>query len=50
MQDILLIGIDGGATKVSGWQVISDKDNGTFELGDSSSSKSYKEIHCITIF
>ncbi len=44
MEDILLIGIDGGATKVSGWQVIADEDNRTFKLGNLSSSKSYKEI------
>ena len=44
MQDILLVGIDGGATKVSGWQVIPDESNGTFRLGKSNSSKSYKEI------
>jgi predicted NBD/HSP70 family sugar kinase len=44
MQDILLIGIDGGATKVSGWQVIPDEGSGTFELGNFRSSKSYKEI------
>ena len=44
MKDILLIGIDGGATKVSGWQVISDEDNRTFKLGSFGSSKSYKEI------
>jgi len=44
MQDILLIGIDGGATKVSAWQVIVNEKNGTFKLGDLGSSKSYKEI------
>lgn len=44
MQDILLIGIDGGATKVSGWRVIPDEGRRTFGLGDFSSSKSYKEI------
>lgn len=44
MKDILLIGIDGGATKVSGWQVIPHDDNRTFKLGNLSSSKSYKEI------
>lgn len=32
-QDLLIIGIDGGATKVSGWTV-ERKDDGTFELGD----------------
>lgn len=44
MKDVLLIGIDGGATKVSGWQVIVNEENRTFELGNLSSSKSYKEI------
>jgi predicted NBD/HSP70 family sugar kinase len=44
MKDILLIGIDGGATKVSGWQVIADEDTRTFKLGSLNSSKSYKEI------
>lgn len=44
MQDILLIGIDGGATKVSAWQVIVNENDGTFKLADLGSSKSYKEI------
>lgn len=44
MKDVLLIGIDGGATKVSGWQVNVNEANQTFELGNLSSSKSYKEI------
>lgn len=44
MKDILLIGIDGGATKVSGWQVIADEEKLTFKLSNFSSSKSYHEI------
>jgi predicted NBD/HSP70 family sugar kinase len=44
MKDILLIGIDGGATKVSGWQVIPHDDNRTFKLDRFGYSKSYKEI------
>jgi predicted NBD/HSP70 family sugar kinase len=44
MKEVLLIGIDGGATKVSGWQVIVNEDDQTFKLGSLSASKSYREI------
>lgn len=40
----LLIGIDGGATKVSVWQIIQNKDNSTFSLGKTNATKSYREI------
>lgn len=43
-QDFLLIGIDGGATKVSGWEVIFDKDKEIFNLGKLNGQKSYREI------
>jgi len=44
MKDILLIGIDGGATKVSGWEIIYDEQAKTFQMGQLNSSKSYNEI------
>ncbi len=40
----LLIGIDGGATKVSAWEIVYDKLNCTFTLGSINSTKSYREI------
>lgn len=40
----LLIGIDGGATKVSAWEIILNKLNSTFSLGEINSTKSYREI------
>jgi hypothetical protein len=42
MKDMLLIGIDGGATKVSAWQITVNEEDNTFKLGDLGSSKSYK--------
>lgn len=44
MKGVILVGIDGGATKVSGWQVIVNEEDRTFKLGNLSSSKSYDEI------
>lgn len=41
--DFVLLGIDGGATKVSGWQVMINRD-GTFSLGSFNAQKSYREI------
>ena len=49
MKDMLLIGIDGGATKVSGWRVIVNEKNRTFKLGNLSSSKSYHEIPAFVV-
>ncbi len=40
----LLIGIDGGATKVSAWEIVYDQLNSTFSLGKVNSTKSYREI------
>ena len=42
MSKTLLIGIDGGATKVSGWTTVINKD-GTFQLGDINVIKQYHE-------
>lgn len=41
-EDLLIIGIDGGATKVSGWTA-ERKEDGTFELGDLNVQKKYSE-------
>jgi len=43
-QDFFLIGIDGGATKVSAWQVVADDSAHGFRLGQLHAEKSYKEI------
>jgi len=40
----LLIGIDGGATKVSAWEIKYDDQHKTFSLGNASATKSYREI------
>lgn len=40
----LLIGIDGGATKVSAWEIIYNKQNSTFSLGKTNATKLYREI------
>lgn len=42
MSEILLIGIDGGATKVSGWTTLINDDN-TFQLGDINVIKEYRQ-------
>ncbi|MFA6617453.1 MAG: hypothetical protein WCT23_00075 [Candidatus Neomarinimicrobiota bacterium] len=42
MSKTLLIGIDGGATKVSGWTTVINDDN-TFQLGDINVIKEYRE-------
>lgn len=39
---LLIIGIDGGATKVSGWTAVRN-DDGTFQLGDMNVQKKYSE-------
>ncbi len=41
--DFVLLGIDGGATKVSGWQVLLNQE-GSFSLGSLNAQKSYREI------
>ena len=40
----LLIGVDGGATKISAWEIVHNKSNSTFSLGEVNSTKSYREI------
>ena len=40
----LLIGIDGGATKVSAWEIIYNEAQNTFSLGNANTTKSYREI------
>ncbi len=42
--NFLLIGIDGGASKVSGWQVILNEKDGSFSLGNEHTERSYNEI------
>ena len=42
MSKTLLIGIDGGATKVSGWTTVINEDQ-TFQLGDINVIKEYRE-------
>ncbi|MFH1851210.1 MAG: hypothetical protein ABIA75_02595 [Candidatus Neomarinimicrobiota bacterium] len=42
-QRILLVGLDGGATKLSGWTVNSDSTDGSFTLGSTNIQKSYSE-------
>lgn len=42
--DYLLIGVDGGATKVSAWEVDYEKSNNTFSLGNAHASISYRDI------
>lgn len=39
----LLIGIDGGATKVSAWEIIHNKEHSTFSLGTRNVTRSYRE-------
>ena len=40
----LLLGLDGGATKVSGYQVLVNDSNLTFDLSNNHAEKSYSEI------
>ena len=42
--DFLLIGIDGGATKVNAWSIAMEEDGQTFSLGEYKAAKSYREI------
>ncbi|MCK9244598.1 MAG: hypothetical protein M0P75_04955, partial [Candidatus Marinimicrobia bacterium] len=42
--DFLLIGIDGGATKVNGWSVVVEDNGKAFKLGNFNSIKSYSEL------
>ena len=42
--DFLLLGIDGGASKVSGWEVKINESDNTFALGDIQAKRSYRSI------
>lgn len=42
--NFLLIGIDGGASKVSGWQVLVNEKDFSFSLGNEYALRSYNEI------
>ena len=42
-QQTLLIGIDGGATKVSAWEIFYDQQQKTFSLGKANATRSYRE-------
>jgi predicted NBD/HSP70 family sugar kinase len=42
--NFLLIGIDGGASKISGWQVIVNEEDGSFALGNEYAIRSYNKI------
>jgi predicted NBD/HSP70 family sugar kinase len=42
--NFLLIGIDGGATKVSGWQIRVNERDGSFLLGQNHGERSYNNI------
>jgi len=43
-ENILIIGLDGGATKISAWEVRYNSDDGTFLLGDLNATKTYSDI------
>lgn len=42
--DFLLIGVDGGATKVSAWEISYHKETETFSLGINNASRSYRDL------
>ncbi len=42
-QQFILIGVDGGATKVSGWTIRIDRENNLFDLGDINIQKIYRD-------
>jgi len=42
--DVLLLGIDGGATKVSGWNVLFHPESQSFSLGKFFANRSYRDI------
>ncbi|KAA3617290.1 MAG: ROK family protein [Calditrichaeota bacterium] len=44
MNKLLIIGIDGGATKVNAWETVFDEKNKFFSLGQFHSEKKYSEI------
>jgi predicted NBD/HSP70 family sugar kinase len=43
-EDILLIGIDGGASKVAAWQVIAEDNGKTYTLGDKNAVVDYNHL------
>ena len=43
-KDYLLIGVDGGATKVSGWSIDINTEENTFNLGEIHAERSYRDI------
>lgn len=43
MSDFVLIGLDGGASKISGWEVKFDPQRSTFYLGDQNFMKEYSK-------
>ena len=43
MKDIFLIGIDGGATKISGWQILINDKTGTFSSSDNNIAREYRD-------
>ncbi len=44
MKKTIIVGVDGGATKVSAWQVIFDHEKKIFCLGDNNAEGTYAEI------
>ena len=43
MNEVILLGIDGGATKVSGWEINYDKETNTFKLGQLNVQRKYSQ-------
>jgi predicted NBD/HSP70 family sugar kinase len=44
-EQTLLLGVDGGATKVSVWEIIYNPINKTYALGKNNATRSYREIN-----
>ena len=44
MKKFIIIGIDGGATKVSAWEILNQEETKKFSLGDYHAEKKYSEI------
>ena len=45
MNKLLIVGVDGGATKVSAWEVKFNDKTRVFSLGSLNAEKKYSEIH-----
>lgn len=43
MNEVILLGIDGGATKISGWEINFDKKTNTFKLGQLNVQRKYSQ-------